>query len=376
MPPAVPDMPDLTGAFAAAATAPRESPLALYFAGGYFLLIVYASLQPFAGWTAPPADSPFFLVAARFPRFNPGDFWINLAAYVPFGFLIALALGPKRGTPSRIALSTTVCFVVSLTMEAAQTFLPSRVASVPDLLTNSLGGLVGAIVAAVTLGHPRARNALFDWRHRLFIEGRIGDIGLTLLVLWLFAQFNPAIPLFASTWDPIGAPASDWADRLIESAEIAFNVVGVGLFLSLLLRNRAFVGPAFVLVAATCLAAKTIGAAALLHPVGWQFWLRPTVTLGISAGLLLIFATVWTAPAPRSILCTVALLSALGTQLLVPEVISAAPPRGLFNWQHGQLVNFNGLTRTLLMAWPVAAAIFLAFLHAHVPGREGGHAPV
>ena len=48
----------------------------------------------------------------------------------------------------------------------------------------------------------RRQAALVGARSRLFLGGRLGDIGLALLVLWLAAQVNPGIPLFAVTFDP------------------------------------------------------------------------------------------------------------------------------------------------------------------------------
>ena len=39
----------------------------------------------------------------------------------------------------------------------------------------------------------------------------------------------------------------------------------------------------------------------------------------------------------------------------------------LFNWRYGQLLNFNGLTHTVLLAWPLAATAWL-FALAGQPG--------
>ena len=45
----------------------------------------------------------------------------------------------------------------------------------------------------------------------------------------------------------------------------------------------------------------------------------------------------------------------------------AAAPLTLFNWRYGHLLNFNGLTRIILVAWPLAAAAWL-FVLAGRPG--------
>ena len=39
-----------------------------------------------------------------------------------------------------------------------------------------------------------------------------------------------------------------------------------------------------------------------------------------------------------------------------PDVLQRAAPLTLFNWRYGHLLNFNGLTRSVLLAWPLAAA--------------------
>ena len=45
----------------------------------------------------------------------------------------------------------------------------------------------------------------------------------------------------------------------------------------------------------------------------------------------------------------------------------ASPPLTLFNWRYGHLLNFNGLTRSVLVAWPLVAAAWL-FVLAGRPG--------
>ena len=34
-------------------------------------------------------------------------------------------------------------------------------------------------------------------------------------------------------------------------------------------------------------------------------------------------------------------------------------PLTLFNWRYGHLLNFNGLTHSVLLVWPIAAAAWL-----------------
>ena len=66
-------------------------------------------------------------------------------------------------------------------------------------------------------------------------------------------------------------------------------------------------------------------------------------------------------------LCAVALLSSVGVPLLATDLVGAGAPLTLFTWRYGQLMNFNGLTHTVLLLWPIAAAAWLFGL----AGRPG-----
>ena len=57
-----------------------------------------------------------------------------------------------------------------------------------------------------------------------------------------------------------------------------------------------------------------------------------------------------------------ALLSSMLLPLLASEISSTHAPLTLFNWRYGHLLNFNGLTRTVLLVWPIAAAMWLGAL--------------
>ena len=65
--------------------------------------------------------------------------------------------------------------------------------------------------------------------------------------------------------------------------------------------------------------------------------------------------------------CAVALLASLLSTLLAPDLLHARAPLSLFNWHYGHLLTFNGLTRSVLLVWPVAASAFL-FALAGQPG--------
>jgi len=331
----------------------------------YAIAIVYASLQPFGDWVEPPPGTPFFLFAGWTSRWLRYDFLLNIIAYSPFGFFVAWL--PKRASAvSRVALGAAVGGVLSLSMESLQMFLPQRVASVTDFVSNTLGALTGAAIGAMLAESPRFRRTMHRRRAQLFLDGHLGDFGLALLALWTIAQINPGIPLFAVTFDPepgrlLATPPApvESAGLLIEAAESAFQMLGVGLFLALLWRERRFIGSAVLVLIGAALLMKGLAAALVIKPAAWETWQRPGVMMGIAAGALFILAAVNLARPVMVAVCGIALLSSAGVPLLAPDLMSARAPLTLFNWRYGQLLNYNGLTRTILLVWPLLAATWL-----------------
>jgi hypothetical protein len=104
---------------------------------------------------------------------------------------------------------------------------------------------------------------------------------------------------------------------------------------------------------------KGIAAALLLKPAAWEHWLSPAVSAGIAVGALLLPMVIFLPRPAQVTACAIALLSSLLSMLLAPELLLARPPLSLFNHGYGHLLNFNGLTRTVLLLWPLAASVFL-----------------
>ena len=339
-----------------------------YLAALYALAIAYASLQPFAPWMNPPANTPFFLFAPFPPRFTRSDMIVNTVAYAPFGFFVALM--PRRRPPlGRLFVAIAVAAALSFAMETLQMFLPTRDASVVDLAANVAGATLGALVGIAFARSGPAKRSATDVRRAWFVPGRIGDLGLALLAIWLVAQANPGIGLFATTFeappDVAGvalAPAPDDGDlvaALVHGANSGLQLLGVGLFLALLLNDRRRAGSAVLLLIGAAFLLKGIAAEMLLKPSAWSSWLAPGVSMGIAAGALLLSAAIWLPRPVQVALAAIALLSSLLTTLLAPDLLFAAAPLSLFARTYGHLLNFNGLTRTVLLVWPLVASVFL-----------------
>jgi len=337
-----------------------------YLAALYGLMIAYASLEPFSGWMAPIPGTPFFLFGPWSPRFTRFDVVINVLAYAPFGFLLAV-IGASRKDSARLATAIGAGALLSFTMESLQMLLPTRDASTTDLLFNSIGAVLGGVAGLVFNHTPGLRERISQWRDRTFLGGRSGDLGLALLGIWLLSQVNPGIPLFAATFDPSLELTRDLAGTLLQAAQSAFNVIGVGLFLALLLRQRRHLGIAVLSLIGVALALKAAAAALLLKSAAWESWLKPGVSLGVAAGALVLMLAIWLPRPARTTLCAIALLSSLVAPLLVPDMWGARAPLALFDWPYGQLLNFNGLTHAVLVIWPVLASTYLLSLAAQ-PG--------
>jgi len=343
----------------------------------YGCAIAYASLWPFGDWLAPLPGTPFWLFDSGPSRVPRADVAANALSYLPFGLLVAL-VPAHAGLGRRVLVALVAGAVLSFAMETLQGYLPPRHANTMDFMANAAGALIGGALGALLVGSG-LRATSRDAHRRFVLPGTLGDVGLALAAAWLVAQVNPAIPPFALTFDPDPvaalreAPlAGDVAATLIEAAQSAFQLLGIGLFAALLVRERRYAGGAILLVVGTALLVKGVAAVLLLKPAAIQDWLPQGVLLGVAAGALLLLPAVMLPRPAQVALCAIALLSSLLTPLLTPDLMFAAPPLTLFSGRFGHLLSFNGLTRIVLLAWPLAAAAWL-FALAGAPGW--GRAP-
>jgi hypothetical protein len=85
--------------------------------------------------------------AFKFTRSSIADIIINLAGFIPFGFVLFATFIRFGGAFEKHGLLITValCFMVSLTIEILQAWLPSRSSHMLDLVLNTLGALIGAV---------------------------------------------------------------------------------------------------------------------------------------------------------------------------------------------------------------------------------------
>jgi VanZ family protein len=344
---------------------PRGLHLAWILAVAYLLVIAYASLQPFSGWWQPPKEIRHFLTAP-WPRYITfEDVLINIGAYVPLGFLLARALLSRLGNAGSVLAAAALACVVSAAMEAVQMFMPTRVASNVDVLTNGLGGLVGALAAPLFSPTRLLGIRLARLRRSLFVYGSAADVGLVLLCVWLATQLHPTAQVFGTghlrnTFD---LPA--WfihTPALLLTAEAAvagFNVLGIGLVVIALTREPRRSGAVLAAVLALGFAAKAYTALVVAKTAGPLAWLTPGVALGVVlAGLLLVAL----AQLPRTAQWIVASLSfaaAITAINVAPEnPYQSIPAQLLAGPTH--FLSFSAIVRAVSELWPFLAVAYTA----------------
>jgi glycopeptide antibiotics resistance protein len=88
--------------------------------------------------------SPHFPRLAAQITYNHVEFAANIAMFLPIGLFLVLLLGRRLWW-----LGVLICVALTGFIESAQHFIPGRVPDVRDLASNSIGGLVGALIALV-----------------------------------------------------------------------------------------------------------------------------------------------------------------------------------------------------------------------------------
>lgn len=338
--------------------------LARYLALVWCALVIYGSLHPFIGWRDSGA-SPFAFLDGGWPRYwTAFDLALNIAAYLPLGFFLRLALHGLPGRFTALALAGVLSGGVSLGLESLQTWLPSRVPSNIDLACNALGGLFGAIWAQAVGPRIFARISMLE--HRLIAGIPHAELGLTLLGLWLLIQLSPETLLFGAGdlrqifGLPGAVPFVASSFVVIEASITTLNAVAIGLIVRLLTArlSAAYVTvPVFLLLGLTV---RTLATAILVGPGEAFAWLTPGAQSGLLLAVLLLAIAIALPPTPRLMLAALTLMA--GTVL-----VNLAPPNpyslaALAAWRQGHFLNFNGLTRLLATLWPFLTLPFLLLI--------------
>jgi VanZ family protein len=104
---------------------------------------------------------PRYLVPAK--RFlappslgNHLDIVSNIIGFIPLGFTLCGYLVSSRRESMGVLSTIVICGVFSLLMESLQIFLPTRDSDMTDVISNTLGGGIGAFLYSSVSGYLRA----------------------------------------------------------------------------------------------------------------------------------------------------------------------------------------------------------------------------
>lgn len=346
----------------------RASPFIRYLFFGYLFLVVYASLHPLTDWRD-IGISPFNFIDARLPRYiTIFDVIANVLAYVPLAALAVLAAHPQlRGIRAWLAAALGGC-LLSLCMEALQTYLPARIPSNLDWALNSLGALIGASIGAALVRAVVIGGLLYKLRAHVFRSGKRIDLGLILLGAWLLSQLNPETLLFGTgdlralfqSAPGILYPAAMFVR--VEAIITAGNAIAVALLCSLLIVHGGPRRSLFLLLLAAACAVRSVAFSVLFPSQNALAWLTPGAQIGLLVGTALALIAL---SLPRQVALGICAL----LLMLSAALVNLAPDNPYFlhslqAWPQGHFLNFNGLTRVVSILWPFVAVGYLLSMQA------------
>ncbi len=327
----------------------RPSPL-FWLSLLYLLLIAYASLFPL-DWHPPlvwrdPLSYPW-------PRYDArSDILVNILAYVPLGFLFAVAWRRIGRLPSAL-LALAAGFGLSFCVEFLQEALPGRVTSIADITHNTLGALIGVLLAQF-FAHDTLSGTWLRLIYRGWVEaGTLPMLALLATALWMAAELFPYVP------SPDMSTIKQGLRPLLETAlhpqqfEMwkflcdACELFGIGLLARIALRP-----PSLPLIA------LAMAGVAVLKVVIVDQALSAEYLLATLLAVFLLASFGWQTARQRAALAGLAVAS----MLVIDELRRGHGDHFYsFNWvpfarQIGTLPGFGGLLATVWIALALATA--------------------
>jgi VanZ family protein len=341
---------------------PASARLSLTWAllAGYAALLVYGSLYPLSGWQETRGGLRILLGSFSLRHLSRSDLITNLVVYIPLGLLMMRSWRTRLGNAAKIAWVTAGGAAVSLCLEYAQSYLPTRVSSLVDVSLNGLGTLLGALLAQGIAAHSVTGLRLRRLRDELFLPGRMINLGLMVMSLWVLSQLMPLVPsldrgTLVEGIRPLlrflsGAAGFHSAQSLV----YVLNIAAAGVIGAALLRPERPFLPLFAL---------GVGAVLLLKipVVGRQ--LSPEALAGAAGGVLLLGLLIRLPVTARLWAAGLMVLVGFAVAQLQPSSNPYAPLLAM-NWIpfRIQMEGLSGLDDIAETLWPFAALAYLVLL--------------
>ena len=333
----------------------QEQPLPLPRLGAliFFLLMAYASLNPFDF----QFDTPVLFwdwMAAPLPKYiTLFDVWVNVLGYLPFGFLMVFALFPRVTKWNALLQTLLLGMIFSGVLESLQTYLPSRVSTNVDWWANSLGTLIGALFALpfkpVWLSGSKIEQYRFSW-----FGARSSFFLLFLLFPWAqiypqnawlgmsdFEIENLRVLLF---WN---LPINNATQEVLITT---LAIIGTGSFFFYGLRpNSPKLRLIMTLIGSAFLVKALLFSLQYRNEDIW-IWLTINACIGMSLGLMIL---TWISKLARIKQWWIALFS-LSLMVTLVNLMPLNPYHvtHLELLQKGRLTHFNSLFQWLTWIWP------------------------
>lgn len=164
----------------------------------YYSLLIYTTLAPFQHWQVPDYYLINNLLHGWLTKIFVFDIIQNILLYLPLGFLGVLSFVKivyTKSSSTRIILIFIVllasALVTSTSLELLQSYNPARTPSLLDVLMNTLGGLLGGIVAFL---FKTQWMQLYKNISNIFVKKTTAFFGILTLLLWSEYQLAPFLP--------------------------------------------------------------------------------------------------------------------------------------------------------------------------------------
>lgn len=96
-----------------------------------------------------------------------GHLFENIAAFVPLGFIVCAYFTATTGRRRAILYTIIAAGILSFTIEVLQAYIPQRESDLTDIITNTLGGSLGALLAWPTIVQTLLQRTIAVYRRSL-----------------------------------------------------------------------------------------------------------------------------------------------------------------------------------------------------------------